>query len=148
MASSPMFLSDLHKRMQGSSGRPLRYLVAGGLNTALGLLLFPALLWTFAALREHYLIALGISQAVCLLFAFTTYKLGVFRTQGNILSEFAKFSSFYLANFAFNWLVLPLLVEVGGLDPVYAQLGFAAVQFTGSYFWHSRISFTSDKVGK
>jgi hypothetical protein len=27
-------------------------------------------------------------------------------------------------NYAANWIVLPLLVEVGKLDPLWAQIGF------------------------
>ena len=129
-------------RLQGRTGRPLRYVIAGGLNTALGLAFYPALLWLFVPLRTHYLVALGISQAVCLAFAFLTYKLGVFRTRGNILAEFVRFSGFYLAIYAVNWAALPGLVELGGLAPIHAQLGFALTIMVGSYFWHSRITFS------
>lgn len=111
------------------------------LNTALGVAFYPALLWLFTPLRQHYLLALGISQAVCLLFAFATYKLGVFRSQGRVVREFFRFSSFYLINYAANWVALPALVEFGKIDPLYAQMGFTVVLVTGSYFWHSRITF-------
>lgn len=121
--------------------RPLRFLIAGGLNTAFGLAFYPLLLWSVPYFRTHYMIALGIAQAVCLCFAFTTYKLGVFRTRGNILREFAAFSGFYLFNYAANWAALPLLVEVGGMSPIVAQLGFTLVLVVGSWFWHNRVTF-------
>ncbi|XHS01177.1 hypothetical protein ACFB49_27790 [Sphingomonas sp. DBB INV C78] len=127
--------------MLRDGGRPLRFLIAGGANTVFGLSIFPILLWASPLLRVHYMVALLIAQAVSLLFAFTTYKFGVFRTRGNVLREFVAFSSFYLANYAANWLALPLLVEIAGLKPVIAQLGFALIVIVGSYFWHSRISF-------
>lgn len=133
----------LLKRLPGRTGRPLRFVIAGALNTALGLALYPALLWLFSPLRTHYLIALGIAQAVCLTFAFFTYKLGVFRTQGNVIAEFFRFSSFYLVNYAVNWVALPVLVEVVGIDPLYAQLAFTAVIVIGSYFWHTHITFNN-----
>jgi putative flippase GtrA len=132
----------LLKRLRGRAGRPLRFVLAGALNTALGLAFFPLLLWLFAPLRTHYLVALGIAQAVCLVFAFFTYKLGVFRTQGNVTAEFFRFSSFYLLNYAANWVALPVLVEIGGVEPLYAQLAFTAAIVIGSYFWHSRITFS------
>lgn len=125
----------------GGARRPLRFLVAGAANTAFGLAIYPLLLWSSPILHRHYLIALGIAQAISLCFAFTTYKLGVFRTRGNILREFGTFSSFYLLNYAANWATLPLLVEVAGLPPVLAQLGFTAVLIVGSWFWHNHVTF-------
>lgn len=137
----PTAKSNLLGRMRSRIKRPLRFALAGALNTALGVAFYPALLWFFAPLRQHYMVALGISQAVCLLFAFGTYKLGVFRSQGSILREFLRFSSFYLIIYAANWLALPVLVEFAKIDPLYAQIGFTVVIVTGSYFWHSRITF-------
>ena len=121
--------------------RPLRFLAAGAANTAFGLAIYPLLLWSTPLLRTHYLLALGIAQAVSLCFAFATYKLGVFRTRGNLAREFGAFSSFYLFNYAANWAALPLLVELAGIPSVLAQLGFTALLIVGSYFWHSRVSF-------
>ena len=121
--------------------RPFRFLLAGGLNTLVGLAFYPLLLWAVPILHTHYLIALGIAQAFCLCFAFVTYKLGVFRTRGNVLSEFFRFSSFYLINYALNWLALPLLVETGGVPPMIAQTGFTLLVIVGSYFWHSQLTF-------
>lgn len=128
-------LADLARR------RPVRFLVAGAANTALGLALFPLLLWSVPWLHTHYLVALGISQAVCLAFAFATHKLAVFRTRGNVMREVAAFASFYLVNYAVNWAVLPFLVEVGGASPVPAQVGFTLAAIVGSWFWHSRVTF-------
>ncbi|WP_447725251.1 GtrA family protein [Sphingomonas koreensis] len=121
--------------------RPLRFAAAGAANTVFGLGIYPLLLWSVPAFHTHYLIALGIAQAVSLCFAFTTYKLGVFRTRGNIAREFGAFASFYLVNYVANWITLPILVEIGGVPPVIAQLGFAFVIIVTSWFWHSRVTF-------
>lgn len=123
--------------------RPLRFMLAGAANTAFGLAIYPALLWSIPAFRTHYLIALAVAQAISLCFAFATYKLGVFRTRGNVAREFGAFSSFYLFNYAANWAALPLLVELGGVPPIVAQLGFTAALILGSWFWHSRVTFRS-----
>ncbi|MDK2760286.1 MAG: GtrA family protein [Sphingopyxis sp.] len=121
--------------------RPLRFAIAGAVNTVFGLAIYPLLLWSDPWLHRHYLVALGIAQAISLCFAFATHKLGVFRTRGNVVREFGVFSSFYLVNYAANWAALPLLVEVGGVPPVLAQLGFTVVLIIASWFWHSRVTF-------
>lgn len=122
-------------------GRPIRFLLAGAANTLLGLAFYPLLLWQVPVLRTHYLVALGIAQAVCLVFAFGTYKLGVFRTRGGMAREFGLFSGFYLFNYAANWALLPLLVELGGVRPMLAQTGFTCLMVAGSWFWHNRVTF-------
>jgi putative flippase GtrA len=122
-------------------GKPLRFLMVGGVNTAFGLAFYPLLLWAVPPLATHYMVALGIAQLVCLCFAFTTYKLAVFRTRGNLLREFGTFASFYLANYAANWAALPLLVELCGVPPIIAQTGFTLVLIVGSWFWHNRVTF-------
>lgn len=121
--------------------RPLRFLIAGAANTAMGLSFYPLLLWAVPFFRTHYMVALGIAQVVCLCFAYATYKFGVFRTQGNVAREFGAFSGFYLFNYAANWAILPLLVEAGRMHPSAVQLGFNLLVIVGSWFWHSRVTF-------
>lgn len=121
--------------------RPLRFLIAGAANTAMGLSFYPLLLWAVPLFQAHYLIALGIAQVVCLCFAYMTYKLAVFRTRGNVAREFGAFSGFYLFIYAVNWAALPVLVEFGGIAPWISQLGFNLIVIAGSYVWHSRVTF-------
>ncbi|WP_375286759.1 GtrA family protein [Sphingomonas sp.] len=125
--------------------RPLRFVVAGAVNTAFGLAIYPLLLWSVPAFATHYLVALGIAQTLSLCFAFATYKLGVFRTRGNLVREFGAFSSFYLFNYAANWAALPLLVELAAIPPVIAQLAFSAVLIATSWLWHSRVTFRESR---
>ena len=124
-----------------SASRPeAMHIPDGFLNVVVSLLL-----WAVPLFNTHYLVALGIAQAVCLCFAFSTYKFGVFRTRGDILREFTTFSGYYLFNYAANWAALPLLVEVGRISPVIAQLGFTAVLIVGSWFWHNRVTFRAGR---
>jgi|EndMetStandDraft_8_1072994.scaffolds.fasta_scaffold164485_2 putative flippase GtrA len=132
----------------GMRGRPLRFLIAGGLNTLVGLSFYPLLLWSVPLMHTHYLVALGISQVFCLCFAYLTYKYGVFRTQGNVAREFGAFSGFYLFNYAANWAILPLLVETAGIHPSVVQTGFNLIVIAGSYFWHSRVTFRDADAGR
>jgi putative flippase GtrA len=133
-------------KLRQKSGRPLRFMAAGAFNAAMGLTLFPALLLVNPYFRVHYIIALIISQFVCTTVAFVIYKLLVFRTKGNVAREFVSFVSFYLINYAANWLFLPLLVEFGGFNPIWAQMVFVVILAVSSYFWHSRISFQSPRL--
>lgn len=126
-----------------ASGRVFRFIVAGVINTAFGLAIYPALLWLFPVFHDHYMVALAIAQFTGILFAFFNYKRSVFKTDttSNVASEFGKFSSFYLINYAANWVALPLLVELAGISPIVAQTGFSLIIMICSYFWHSRITF-------
>ena len=138
----------LAARLEKLRGRPLRFLIAGGLNTLVGLTAYPILLWSSSWFYEHYLVALLVVQVFCLCFAFTTYKVGVFRTRGNIVSEFVRFSSYYMGTYAVNWAVLPALVEIAKIDPIIAQYIYAFIVLVGSYFWHSSVSFKTGESGE
>lgn len=131
-------------RLHALESRHLRFILAGVLNTILGVGLYPVLLWSFDFFREHYMVALGVNQIVCLIFAFGVQKFAVFQTQGNVLVEFPKFASFYLLIHVVNWATLPLLVEAGKFDPAIVQLAFTLVVVIGSYLWHRRITFRTD----
>jgi len=144
-----------HRRQPGSTGAldfakrhqtKIRYLLAGAFNTAVGLAVYPALYFLALPLKLHYLMILTISQIICVTVAFLTNKLMVFRTSGNYLREFLKFVSFHLSYFLVNLAALPALVELAGMNPVWAQTIFAVLVIITSYFWHSRITFSSTKV--
>lgn len=138
--------ATLASKMRHASGRrPVRYLLAAGFNTAFGLAIYPALLWTLPWLRVHYMIGLLIAQAVSLWFAYASYKLGVFQTRGDYAREITAFLSFYGVNYAANWIALPALVEFGHIPPIIAQLMFSVVIMVSSYFWHSKVTFKGAK---
>lgn len=126
-------------------GKLLRFLVVGGLNTLFGLALYPVLLLVSPWLHRHYLIALGISQAVCLCFAFVMYKLTVFRTRANVAREAGTFLSFYAVSYTLNWVALPMLVEWARLPPSVAQVGFTVVIVAASYLWHNNVTFSPSR---
>ena len=127
--------------------RTVRFLAAGAINTGFGLAFYPLLVWSVPWFHRHYMLALGVAQVVCLLFAFSTYKFGVFRSRGGIAREFGAFSGFYLLTYAANWLVLPLMVELAGAAPAFAQIGFTALTVVGSWFWHTRVTFRPSRNG-
>ncbi len=140
-------VATAHARF-AAGGRPLRFVIAGGVNTLFGLAIYPVLLWSSDTLHCKYMLGLVIAQALSLCFAFLTYKLAVFRTRSDTLGEFGRFLPFYLFNYAVNWAALPLLVKGAGIDPIVAQLAFSIALMIGSYFWHSRITFRRNEAGR
>jgi putative flippase GtrA len=119
----------------------VRFLLAGALNTVVGLAAYPALFFLLAPLKLHYMVVLAITQVSCVAFAYLTNKFLVFRTVGNYLRESGKFALFHLAYFLVNLVALPLLVEIFGMSPVWGQTLFAVAVIITSYFWHSNITF-------
>lgn len=139
---------EIGRNLAGRHQTKVRFLLAGALNTAIGLAVYPALYFLAAPLRLHYLTILVISQVVCVTVAFLTNKFLVFRTSGNYLRESGKFVLFHLSYFLVNLAALPALVEFAGMNPVWAQTLFAVLVIVTSYFWHSRITFSSTKVAR
>lgn len=119
----------------------LRFLFAGGVNTLFGLAAFPALYYFFKDYHLHYLFILVLTQIISVFFSYMTSKFLVFKTKGNYLSEFLKFSTFYSLYFVLNLIILPLAVEVLDISPVTSQTTFAILIIISSYFWHSQITF-------
>jgi putative flippase GtrA len=124
----------------------LRFLVAGGVNTALGLTLFPFLYLVLRPLRIHYVYLLVASGVICVLFSFLTNKLFVFRTHGNWLRELFRFVMFHLSQIALSLAGVPFLVEFTGVSPIVAQPPFAILVILTSYFWHKHVSFVGKPI--
>ncbi len=132
------------KRSVRQHEKRLRFIVAGGINTVIGLSFFPMLLIIYPWFYKNYMIALIISQIICTIIAFFIYKTLVFRTRGqSIFREFYTFVSFYFVNYVMNIVALPALVKGLRISPIYAQPGFTVALIVGSYFWHSHITFKS-----
>ena len=133
--------SWLGRQIGRLTGRPVRYVLAGALNTLVGFSAYPALLWMSEWFREHYLLALLVVQVFCVCFAFTTYKVGVFRAKGSLVGDFIRFTSYYATIFGVNWAVLPFFVEIVGIDPIITQTVFNVFVVAFGYFWHSNVTF-------
>lgn len=130
----------------GQNRVEVRFVLAGGLNTLFGLAAFPALYYLLKSLDLHYLVILSISHILSVTFAFLMNKFLVFKTVGNAGKEYARFISFHAAHLGFNMAVLPAIVHLTDLSPVVSQIIFAFAVIISSYFWHSRITFSSRKA--
>lgn len=118
----------------------VRFLLVGGFNTVFGFSLFAALDATVGN-TIHYLGVLGVSHVVSTLVAFTLYRTLVYRVRGNLLVDLLRFWSLYASVLAVNAAFLPVLVEIGGVQPILAQLAFLVLTIIVSYVGHGRFSF-------
>jgi putative flippase GtrA len=123
------------------------FLVVGGINTVVGFGMFVVLSETVGHLLDHRfgkvaaaLVTVGISHVLSVLFAFVMHRRFVFRVQGHVLRDLARFWSVYLVAGAINIVALPLLVELG-LYRIPAQAIIVASIMLLTYFGHRYFSF-------
>jgi len=123
----------------------LRFLFAGGFNTLVGLSTYPILYFALKTFHLHYMVILVLNHSICVPIAYITNKYLVFRTRGNHLKEFLRFSSFYSIYFLANLLLMPLMVEVAGMHPALTQVIIGIGIIASSFLWHSKITFAPGK---
>jgi len=126
--------------------KKLRFLIAGGLNTLVGLGFFPLVYIALKPFEIHYLATLVLSQIFCITFSYLTNKALVFRTKGNYAKEYARFIVFHGGYLMVNLIALPVMVEFFKLGPIIAQALFAILVIITSYTWHSKVTFRSGKA--
>ena len=118
----------------------LRYLIVGGWNTVFGYCVF-AILYFLLSTRIHYVIIAIISSIIAITVAYAGYKLFVFKTKGNYLSEYLKFYVVYGFSMLLGLVLLPIFVEVLILNVYLAQaVAIIACTFI-SFIGHRNFSF-------
>ncbi len=127
------------KKIWGSDKR-IRYILIGGINTSVGLSVYPILYLILDSVLTYFQILI-LSQAICIGFAYLSTKKMVFKTKGNWGGEISKFLTFHAIVLVTNILTLPLLVDAVGLSPIIGQTLFSVIVMILSYVWHSRITF-------
>lgn len=125
--------------------KKFRFLLAGAVNTAIGLALYPILYLVLNPFGITYIWVLVMAQIICVSISFITNKYFVFQTRGNLRLEYFKFFMFHGFYFLINLIVLPIMVEVLKLNPIIAQTVFSIFIITTSYFWHNHITFKKSK---
>ena len=113
----------------------------GGINTVVGLAVYPILYILLKPYEVGYIQALLYSQIICITFSFFSNKYFVFKTKGDIKKEYPKFFLFYGIYFILNIICLPIMVEVFNINPMLAQTLFSIAIILSSYFWHNTITF-------
>lgn len=120
----------------------VRFLAVGATNTLVGYLIFSALtVWVFAEVPFGYLLSLAISYAIAIVIAFVLYRRFVFKVRGHVVRDFLRFVSVYAVAIGINAVLLPLFVEVFGLNPLLAQAITLVITTLLSFFGHRDFSF-------
>jgi putative flippase GtrA len=132
---------QLFEKISIRHGKKIRFLIAGMVNTAVGLAVYPILYLVFEPMGMGYIQVLIIAQVLCISFSFVSNKYFVFKTKGNLKKEYLKFFAFHGFYFALNLVCLPILVEAFKINPIISQTGFAIAVIMTSYFWHNAVTF-------
>lgn len=118
----------------------IRFVLAGGLNTAFGFACFVAYQHTVGT-HWGYMWTLALTHVTSVLFAFATHRSFVFQVSGRLLADLWRFESVYLTALGLNAVLLPSLVELGGVPVLVAQAAITCLNVLVSWLGHSRFSF-------
>jgi putative flippase GtrA len=120
----------------------------GAWNTVFGYLVFVGLDTGFSHLvtRRYvaYMSAMILGNIIAIVNAFIFHKYITFKSPvkgRGIVLEFARFCTTYLVTFGVSVVLLPLIVELGGIDPKTAGALVILICTGISYLGHSRFSF-------
>jgi len=122
-----------------------KYIIVGIWNTIFSYAAFIALYYSMTKHDIHYTLVLVVSQIVGITNAYICYKVFVFKTKGNIVREYLKFYVVYGSTLAVNFILILILVELGGLNPVISQGLIAIVVVIMAYIGHVKFSFNNPK---
>ena len=125
--------------------KKIRFLIAGAINTTVGLLVYPLLYFFLEPYNVGYIKVLFLAGIISVTFSFLTNKYYVFKTKGNLKKEYLKFFIFYGLYFSINLICLPFLVEVMKITPIISQTLFSIFIILTSYFWHNYVTFKNSK---
>jgi putative flippase GtrA len=117
------------------------FLIVGGMNAAIGTVWFVFFLWLFPRGAAGYLSTLACAHIAAVLCAFVLYRRFVFRVAGHLLRDLVRFELVNLSTLGFNFVTLPLLVEVFGWPVLLSQLVVTAAIALYGWFAHRGISF-------
>lgn len=133
-------LSTALDAMAGRHATKIRFLLVGGWNTAFG---YGISLITYSVLEKHIhvILILTLSNVISITNAFLLYKLLVFKTQGNWLSEYLRsYLSYGITALGGIFLVWILVDFLGFL--FWTAQGLAIASFIPiSFLFHKRFTF-------
>jgi putative flippase GtrA len=130
----------------------VKFVAVGAWNTVAGYLffvLFDAISsGIFATRYAGYMAAMVLANIVSVINAYIFHRYVTFRSlkKGReMIGEFVKFCTTYVAVFLLNLLLLPFFVEVGHLTPRIAAALVIPLCTVISYVGHSRFSFRAKR---
>lgn len=107
----------------------VRFLIVGGLNTALMYLLYLGLIWS----GFSYPVALMMDYLVGIPFSYLLQRYWTFVPKGRLELSFFKYVMTYIGVFLGNIILLVVLVESGMLGPIIGQFVSLSLVIALSY---------------
>ncbi len=117
----------------------IRYIITGVWNTVFGILVYALLIKLLG--ENHYILLAVVSNIISITNAYICYKLFVFKTKGNILKEYLKCYVVYGLSMLLGLLLLYVLVDIAGLNPVTANIISVLLLTIVSFIGHRYYSF-------
>lgn len=93
------------------------------------------------ALGLHYYLGIVIAQVVTISWAFPLYRRVVFRSSGRLGADFVRFLSVWAGGMVAGFILTPVLVELVGVAPFWAQLATMVVVSVASFAAHRLFTF-------
>lgn len=121
--------------------RRVAFVLVGVFNTLNGFAVFVLLHRLFGDGFARYMAAMLGSHVVAVLCAFVLHRRFVFRVQGHVLLDLARFEVVNLGALGANAVLLPLFVELVGIPVVPGQLLAGGLTVIGTYVSHRLFSF-------
>jgi putative flippase GtrA len=115
----------------------LRYGFSAGGVAALYVLIY----WLGLQLGLHYFLAILIAQIIAIAVAFPLYRAFVFASTGSLRSDFLRFLGVWMGGAIAGVVATPLLVEIFGVDPFWAQVAAILVISVASFLSHRFFTF-------
>ena len=120
--------------------KKIRYLLAGGWNTAFGYSISTGFYYLFSK-QVHIIVLLIVANILAISMAFLTYKLFVFKTRGNWWREYIRSYLVYGTTASIGIVMLWLMVDFAAIPFWIAQGGVIMITVIFSYIGHSRFTF-------
>jgi len=109
-------------------------------------LLYLFVYWVGLQLELHYFIAILIAQVIAIIVAFPLYRAFVFESTSSIRSDFIRFLGVWSSGTVAGFIATPILVELFGVHPFWAQVSAILVISVGSFLFHRFFTFGREKT--
>jgi putative flippase GtrA len=127
----------LHRAYNSTS---MRFLVAGGWNTAFGYASLAVLYYLFSD-KIQYMFLIVFSTVLNITNAYICHKFFVFKTKGNYIREYLRYYVIYSIPIGMAFVLLPFCIEVLGMNFYVTQALLTVATVFISYFGHKHVSF-------
>lgn len=126
--------------IRADSGRIVRFLIAGGWNTAFGYVSLALLYYMFSD-KIHYLFLMVFAAILSITNAYICHKFFVFKTKGNYVKEYLRYYAVYSVPIGMGFVFFPFCIEILKMNFYVTQALLTFVTIIISYFGHKHISF-------